>query len=46
LDEKLEELPNVREELVSKYREKEMQLKINENKDYMEERKVEKLRII
>jgi RNA binding exosome subunit len=42
LDEKLDELPNVREELVSKYQEeKEMQLKINKNKDYMEERKVE-----
>lgn len=42
LDKKLEELPNVREELVSKYREeKEMQLKINDNKDYTEERKVE-----
>jgi hypothetical protein len=41
LDEKLDELPNVREELVSKYQEKEMQLKINKNKDYLEERKVE-----
>jgi hypothetical protein len=42
LDKKLEELPNLREELVSKYREeKEMQLKINEKKDYVEERKVE-----
>ncbi len=42
LDEKLDELPNVREELVSKYQEeKEMQLKINKNKDYIEERKVE-----
>lgn len=42
LDKKLEELPNLREELVSKYREeKVMQLKINEKKDYVEERKVE-----
>ena len=42
LDKKLEELPNVREELVSKYREeKEMQLKINESSDYLEERSVE-----
>ena len=42
LDEKLEDLPNLREDLVSKYREeKEMQLNINDNKDYMKERKVE-----
>ena len=42
LDKKLEELPNLREILVSKYREeKEEQLKVNENKDYMEERKIE-----
>ena len=42
LDKKLEDLPNLREGLVSKYREeKEMQLKINDNKDYVEERKVE-----
>ena len=42
LDKRLEVLPNVREELVSKYREeKEMQLKINDNKDYTEERKAE-----
>ena len=42
LDKRLEDLPNVREELVEKYREeKEMQLKINDNKDYVEERKVE-----
>jgi DNA-binding transcriptional regulator GbsR (MarR family) len=42
LDKKLEDLANVREGLVSKYREeKEIQLKINERKDYVEERKVE-----
>lgn len=42
LDKKLEELPNLRENLVSKYREeKEMQLNINDNKDYTEERKAE-----
>jgi hypothetical protein len=41
LDEKLDELPNVREELVSKYQEKkEMQLKINKNKDYLEEKRL------
>jgi hypothetical protein len=44
LDEKLDELPNVREELVSKYQEKkEMQLKINKNKDYL---KRERLKIL
>ena len=42
LDKKLEDLPNVREELVSKYRlEKEIQLKNNESSDYLEERSVE-----
>ena len=42
LDKKLENLPNVREELVSKYRlEKEIQLKNNESRDYLEERSVE-----
>ena len=42
LDKRLEDLPNVREELVEKYREeKEMQLKINESRGYLEERMVE-----
>jgi hypothetical protein len=42
LDKKLDDLPNVREELVSKYREeKEMQLKSNDNRDYVGDRKVE-----
>jgi hypothetical protein len=42
LDKRLENLPDVRESLVCKYREeKEMQLKVNERKDYVEERKVE-----
>ncbi len=42
LDEKLEDLPNVREGLVCKYREeKEMQLKVNEERDYLGERSVE-----
>ena len=42
LDKKLEELPNVREGLVAKYREeKEMQLKSNENRDYVGDRKAE-----
>jgi hypothetical protein len=39
LDEKLDELPNVREELVSKYQEKkEMQLKINKRRLLKRER--------
>lgn len=39
LDKKLEDLLNVREELISKYRqEKEMQLKINKGRDYVGER--------
>ena len=42
LDKKLEELPNVREGLVAKYREeKEERLKNNESRDYLEERSVE-----
>jgi len=42
LDKKLEDLPNLREELVSKYREeKEMQLNINEGWHYLGERSVE-----
>ena len=42
LDKKLEDLPNVREGLVAKYREeKEMQLKSNENRDYVGDRKAE-----
>lgn len=42
LDKRLEDLPNVREGLVEKYREeKEMQLKINESRGYLEERMVE-----
>lgn len=42
LDKRLEELPNVRERLVMKYREeKEEQLKNNESRDYLEERRVE-----
>ena len=42
LDKKLEELPNLREKLVSKYlEEKEMQLKVNEGRDYLGERSVE-----
>lgn len=42
LDEKLDELPNVREELVSKYAlEKEEQLKVNETKNYIKERETE-----
>ena len=42
LDKKLEDLSNVREGLVCKYREeKEMQLKVNEERDYLGERSVE-----
>ena len=42
LDKKLEDLPNIREELVSKYRlEKEELLKINESAKYVGDRKVE-----
>ena len=42
LGKKLEELPNVREGLVAKYREeKEERLKNNESRDYLEERSVE-----
>lgn len=42
LDKRLEELPDVRERLVMKYREeKEEQLKNNESRDYLEERRVE-----
>ena len=42
LDKKLEELPNVREGLVAKYREeKEEQLKANADKDYVKEREME-----
>ena len=42
LDKRLEDLPNVREELVEKYRkEKEMQLKVDANYDYLGEREVE-----
>lgn len=42
LDKRLEDLPNVRERLVMKYREeKEEQLKNNESRDYLEERRVE-----
>jgi hypothetical protein len=42
LDKRLEDLPNVREGLVAKYREeKEMQLKVNEGRDYLGERSVE-----
>jgi len=42
LDKKLEDLPNLREELLSKYKlEKEEQLKINESGDYVGERKAE-----
>ena len=42
LDKRLEELPNVRDRLVEKYREeKEEQLKNNESRDYLEERRVE-----
>lgn len=42
LDEKLEDLPNVREYLISRYKEeKEMQLKSNENWDYVGERGIE-----
>ena len=42
LDKKLEELPNVREGLVAKYRlEKEEQLNANETKNYMKERESE-----
>ena len=36
MDKKLEDLPNLREELLSKYKlEKEEQLKINESGDYV-----------
>ena len=42
LDKRLEDLPNVREGLVEKYREeKEMQLKINETGNYLGERAIE-----
>lgn len=42
LDNRLEELPEVKEELVEKYREeKEMQVKISEGRDYVEERGTE-----
>ena len=42
MDKKLQELPNLREKLVSKYlEEKEMQLKINESVDYVGDRMVE-----
>ena len=44
LDKRLEELPNVREELVEKYREqKEMQLKVDANYDFIAERKDENI---
>ena len=44
LDKKLEDLPNVREELVSKYRlEKEVQLVKNLKKDYTKEREEENI---
>ncbi|AJW62937.1 hypothetical protein VO54_01460 [Elizabethkingia miricola] len=39
LDEKLEELPEIKEKLIEQYqREKEKQLKVNKNKDYVGER--------
>ncbi|AJW62566.1 hypothetical protein VO54_01080 [Elizabethkingia miricola] len=39
LDEKLEELPEIKEKLIEQYqREKDEQLKINQNKDYVRER--------
>lgn len=42
LDKRLEDLVNVREELVEKYREeKGIQLKVDANYDYLSERKVE-----
>ena len=44
LDKRLEDLPNVREELVEKYREqKEMQLKVDANYDFIAERKDENI---
>ena len=46
LDKKLEELPNVREGLVAKYREeKEEQLKANAEKDYVKERAEENIQL-
>jgi hypothetical protein len=42
LDEKLEDLPNIKENLIIQYKlEKEEQVKTNENRDYVEERKRE-----
>lgn len=42
LDKKLEELPEIKEKLIQQYqKEKEEQLKVNKNKDYVRERAAE-----
>ena len=46
LDKKLEDLPNLREDLVAKYQEeKEMQVRMNETLDFFEERKTENFKL-